>query len=54
MKSKALLTALALLFGGALSAQTSTVAGEFTTEPPTLVSLGFEWRISATTTATPP
>ena len=38
--------ALALLFAGALSAQTSTTAGEFTAEPPTLVSLGFEWRIT--------
>jgi hypothetical protein len=26
--------------------QTNTVPGEFTIEPPTLVSLGFEWRIS--------
>jgi hypothetical protein len=26
--------------------QKSTVAGEFLTEPPTLISLGFEWRIS--------
>jgi len=38
--------ALGLLFVGALSAQTSTTAGEFTAEPPTLVSLGFEWRIT--------
>ena len=37
---------LILCFGGAASAQTSTIAGEFTTEPPTLVSLGFEWRIT--------
>jgi len=33
--------ALGLLFAGALSAQTTTIAGEFTAEPPTLVSLGF-------------
>ncbi|HTW23896.1 MAG TPA: hypothetical protein VMD78_09860, partial [Candidatus Baltobacteraceae bacterium] len=26
--------------------QKNTVAGDFWTEPPTLVSLGFEWRIS--------
>src|SRR5580698_3668637 len=26
--------------------QTNTVAGEFLTEPPTLVSLGFEWKIT--------
>src|ERR1022692_1870352 len=38
--------ALVLLFSAALSAQTSTIAGEFTAEPPTLVSLGFEWRIT--------
>ncbi len=37
---------LCLLFASALSAQTATVAGEFTAEPPTLVSLGFEWRIA--------
>ena len=38
--------ALGLIFGGALSAQTATVAGEFIAEPPTLVSLGFEWKIA--------
>src|SRR5271165_5752585 len=38
--------ALCLMFAGAVSAQTSTTAGEFTPEPPTLVSLGFEWRIA--------
>jgi hypothetical protein len=38
--------ALSLIFAGAASAQTSTTAGEFTSEPPTLVSLGFEWRIT--------
>src|SRR3974377_2356035 len=32
--------------GGTLAAQTPTVAGQFTSEPPTLVSLGFEWRIT--------
>ena len=37
---KALPIALGLVFVGALSAQTSTTAGEFTAEPPTLVSLG--------------
>src|SRR5690242_14867280 len=36
----------ALLCTVAISAQTGTVAGEFTAEPPTLVSLGFEWRIT--------
>jgi hypothetical protein len=29
-----------------LAAQPTTAAGEFIVEPPTLVSLGFEWRIS--------
>jgi hypothetical protein len=35
-----------MLCAGAVFAQTSTTAGEFTAEPPTLVSLGFEWRIT--------
>ncbi len=30
----------------ALRAQKNTIAGEFLTEPPTLLSLGFEWKIS--------
>ena len=38
--------ALGLIFGGILSAQTATTSGQFTAEPPTLVSLGFEWRIT--------
>jgi hypothetical protein len=38
--------ALWVTFAGAVCAQTSTTAGEFTAEPPTLVSLGFEWRIA--------
>ena len=42
---------LALLFLGAfivspVHAQTITTAGEFSIEPPTLLSLGFDWRIS--------
>src|SRR5580704_4176633 len=37
---------LCLILAGAASAQNSTTAGEFTAEPPTLVSLGFEWRIT--------
>ena len=28
------------------SAQTTTASGEFIVEPPTLLSLGFEWKIS--------
>lgn len=30
----------------AVTAQTATTAGEFFVDPPTLVSLGFEWRIA--------
>jgi hypothetical protein len=37
---------IALLFPRAARAQTKTSAGAFTVERPTLVSLGFEWRIS--------
>ncbi len=35
-----------LLFASAAHAQNKTIAGAFTVERPTLVSLGFEWRIS--------
>ncbi len=35
-----------ILCAGIAPAQNTTTAGEFTTEPATLVSLGFEWRIS--------
>jgi len=38
--------ALGLIFGGVLSAQSTTTSGHFTAEPPTLVSLGFEWTIT--------
>jgi len=38
--------AFGLILSSALSAQNSTTAGEFTVEPATLVSLGFEWRIT--------
>ena len=43
---------LSLLFAAAVLvpkpswSQTRTVAGDFVVEPPTLVSLGFEWRIT--------
>ena len=40
-----LLTIAALLSATCL-AQTNTVPGEFLVDPPTLVSLGFEWKIS--------
>ncbi len=38
--------ALGLIFGSVLSAQSATTSGQFTAEPPTLVSLGFEWTIT--------
>jgi hypothetical protein len=37
--------AFGLIFRAVLSAQNTTTAGQFTVEPATLVSLGFEWRI---------
>ena len=46
MKLAAFLCALALGVILNLTAQPATSAGEFTVEPPTPVSLGFEWRIS--------
>lgn len=44
--SPALLLVLAALFPAPSWSQLRTVPGGFVTEPPTLVSLGFEWRIS--------
>jgi hypothetical protein len=38
--------AFGLIFAGVVFAQASTTSGDFTAEPPTLVSLGFEWRIT--------
>src|SRR5215472_17257091 len=47
LNRRTLKIALLLIFGaGAVLAQNSTAAGELNTEPPTLVSLGFEWRIT--------
>ena len=40
------LLVFAVLFPRAAWCQKNTVAGEFVVDPPTLVSLGFEWRIS--------
>src|SRR5512141_1642434 len=37
---------VALLLPALSRSQTSTVAGEFRIDPPTLTALGFEWRIS--------
>ncbi len=37
---------LALILARVVAAQNATTAGEFVTEPATLVSLGFEWRIA--------
>ena len=41
-----LMPAVIALFPATSRAQAYTVPGEFTVEPPTLVSLGFEWRIT--------
>ncbi len=46
MGAVSLIGALALLAPALTWSANATVAGEFWTEPPTLVSLGFEWRIS--------
>lgn len=35
-----------LVFDFSLAAQPATISGQFSVEPPTLVSLGFEWKIS--------
>ncbi len=40
------LAALGALAARPVAAQTATVSGEFTAEPPTLLSLGFDWRIA--------
>ena len=40
------LVAFGLIFAGLVTEQTSTTAAEFTSELPTLVSLGFEWKIT--------
>src|SRR5215469_4987884 len=44
--TQALRITFGLILGSAIYAQNSTIAGEFTAETPTLVSLGFDWRIS--------
>ena len=41
-----LLAVWVVLLAGPTSAQTPTVSGEFSVEPATLLSLGFDWRIS--------
>src|SRR5581483_781414 len=46
MRNSAILCVLAVASSLNLFAQPATVSGDFTVEPPTLVSLGFEWRIS--------
>jgi hypothetical protein len=38
-------TLLLVLMAANANAQTGVTAGEFTVEPPTLVSLGFDWKI---------
>src|SRR5215467_2439380 len=44
--TQALRIMFGLVLGPAIYAQNSTISSEFTAEPPTLVSLGFDWRIS--------
>ena len=46
MSSRWLFAAIALLLAGPSSAQTTTAPGELSIEPPTLMSLGFDWKIS--------
>ena len=46
MQKAAFASVLVLLFTPALFAVDRTVAGQFITEPPTLISLGFEWEIT--------
>ena len=46
MNSKCLFLCVAILLARSSSAQTTTVSGDFSIEPPTLVSLGFDWKIS--------
>ena len=43
---RAAIAALPFLCAPVSSAQNNTTSGEFTVEPATLVSLGFEWRIT--------
>src|SRR5579883_2506486 len=43
---RALQVLLCLPIGALAFAQNAATSGEFTSEPPTLVSLGFEWRIA--------
>jgi hypothetical protein len=46
MNSRWLLVCVALLLSRTAAAQTNTVAGDLSVEPPTVVSLGFDWKIS--------
>ena len=46
MNSRWLSVGVALLLAPRSVIQTTTVAGEFSIEPPTLVSLGFDWKIT--------
>ena len=46
MRNALMLFALTSAFNSTLPAQPATASGELTVEPPTLVSLGFEWKIS--------
>ncbi len=44
--SRVALVALLLLIASRAQAQTATTAGEFSIEPPTLLSIGFDWKIT--------
>src|SRR5215469_5220330 len=46
IRSLIVLGALIVAVAGRAQAQTSTVAGEFSVEPATLLSLGFDWKIT--------
>src|SRR5271163_398965 len=46
LKGGAAMACLPILFATSLWAQNRTTSGDFTVEPATLVSLGFEWRIA--------
>ena len=46
MNSRWLLVCVAVLVSRTAAAQINTVASDLSVEPPTLVSLGFDWKIS--------
>src|SRR5256885_4602330 len=46
MNRFAAIAASLLILAARASAQTTTTAGDFSVEPPTLLSLGFDWKIA--------